>query len=199
VGKLIALDGEGKMLDQARPDQTGLVTVDAATGEIMPAAPQSLDDVVKRSTGGMEKSLKTSCDLATADGKDQVAQHLGFSPPENLKVNGGWYGRQFDLVAYTCRAVLSTKNKDGTTRANGMILVRTVLETAEGELVDSSSDYLYASLMEIISFCGQPSAANPIRVYIGKGGAADKLFRVFDKKQPSQVVEGENKPSRKKS
>lgn len=179
------------MSEENRPDQTGLVTVDQATGEIMPAQPTSLDDVVKRSTGGMERSLKTSCDLQTSAGKDQVAQHLGFSPPENLKVNGGWYGRQFDLVAYTCRAVLSTKNKDGTTRQNGMILVRTVLETADGELVDSSSDYLYASLMEIVSFCGQPSAANPIRVYIGKGGAADKLFRVFEKKQPQSSLTDE--------
>ena len=187
------------MSAETRSDQTGLVTVDQATGEIIPSQPTSLDDVVKRSTGGMEKSLKTSCDLSSSEGKDQVAQHLGFSPPENLKTNGGWYGRQFDLVAYTCRAVLSTKNKDGTIRASGMILVRTVLETAGGELVDSSSDYLYASLMEIISFCGQPSKENPIRVYIGKGGAADKLFRVFDKKQPAQVPNQEGKPSRKKS
>ena len=176
---------------------SSMAVVNTETGELMPPAPANLDDIVRRSTGGFAKSIKTSFDVSTQQGKMALAKHLNFQQPENQKQNEGWYGRPFNLVGYTCRGVLSTKNKDGTVRDQGIVLVHTVLEADDGSLVTSASDYVYNSLMEIVSLIGIPSVSKPIKVKIGKAGAADKIFLVFDNAssspEPMNVDHGRKK------
>lgn len=180
-------------------DQNGpMVVVNSETGEVMAPSPKSLDDVVKRSTGGLSKSIKTSFDVSTEQGKMKFARHLSFQQPENQKQNEGWYGRAFNLVGYTCRGVFSTKNKDGTSRDQGIVLVHTVLEADDGALVTSASDYVYSSLMEIVSLTGAPTVEKPLKIKIGKAGQADKIFLVFDDPVKSDSGQSLDGPKKKK-
>lgn len=140
--------------------------------------PMSLDEMVAQQTGVMTGEVKTNMCMDTPEGRSALLRHMQFSPPENEKINGGWYAREFNLVSYSCRATAAKRSPDGELYDRPRPLVRTVLEGDDGFMMVSSSPYVYQSLMQIISLRGQPSADNPIRVMLGRGGNADKLICV---------------------
>lgn len=146
-------------------------------------------------TGGVGRNLECTYDVSTEEGKETCMRHIQHNPDKNAKSNDGWYGKHFDLVAVTSRSVRVTKDPDGKQYSEPRVLTRTVMEAADGSLLVSSSDYVYESLLTIMAMAGVPSRDRPIRVYLGKGGNADKMFMAPKAanaspppKQPKQVA-----------
>lgn len=183
---------------------TGVARVPASTGDTTQAItaldPSATGTRIVARTGGSDMSrrvaerlgksdvpIDTSLDISTPEGRDLLSRCLEYQAPENAKVNEGWYGREFDLIGYVSREVVARHSPDGEVYADPRVLCRTILVASDGSMLVSSSDYLYESLSQIISFCGWPSLSNPIRVKLGKGGAADKLFRVYDSPSVSRT------------
>lgn len=148
----------------------------------------SVSDVAAKQIGRSNVPIETSIDTTDVRGKDQLSRHLEYQGDANQKVSEGWYGKEFLLVAYTARVVVATKSPDGEVYETPKQLVRTVMESEDGKMLASSSAYLYDSLKQIESFCGMPSITNAIPVKLGKGGAADRLFRVYDTAPDTSLV-----------
>jgi hypothetical protein len=164
------------MMDESRSEN--LTTMDPATGEIIQYRGATIDDLLVRDTGSATTDVRTSIDTSTPKGRCQLGKHVDFQNPQNQKVNEGWYGREFHMVAWSSRVVGTKKGFNGEQLAAARPLLRTVVECDNGSMFSSSSAWLLRSLMEIVDECGQPSDENPILVKLGKAGAADRLFRV---------------------
>ena len=175
------------------PEQRNdLAVIDQKTGELVQADGLSIADIVKQQTGGVSNEVVTSIDARTKEGAQRLDSHMEANPAKDHKQNEGWYGREFSLVHFTSRAVATTHDGNGNRLSAARPLVRTIIEDSDGNIMSSSSSWLFSSLMGIIKDrkrpsdweyeesnpTGYPSDNFPIRCKLVKAGASDKLQRV---------------------
>lgn len=147
------------------------------------AKPVSGFDAILQSNGVVPNREFRVCgyELSTQEGMRIRARHTGSQIPDGTKDT--WLNKPFDLVRATSWPVAAFTTPDGERLKEPKLLIRTVMETKEGDLIPSSSSWVYQSLQEIIESNGGVSPEKPIRMRLGKAGSADKLFDCqFDKK-----------------
>lgn len=155
---------------------------------------QSIDQMLTQRTGGSTGKVLCSYDANTAEGKMRLMRHVQADTPKGTK--DAWLNREFSMVGYTMRTVVCTKDATGATMENPKILIRSIMETAEGDLIPSASDYLAQDLRMIDQVHGGVSPDKPVLVMIRKGGAADRLIDV-QASRPTQV--GQLPPKKSKA
>jgi hypothetical protein len=152
-------------------NQTSLVPA-ASNGQPQQLQPVeselSFDSIMKSKGIAPNREFRVSYDLKTREGMLRKYRHQSLTGDENIKA--GWVNKVFSLVAVTswpCR----------TTREDGeeVMFIRSVMETADGELIPSGSSYLLQSLNEIVVMCGGIGDDKPVRVRIVKAGRTDML------------------------
>lgn len=175
------------MSDQTRTQAgTGIAVRD--DGEMVPVTTHlpaqagqpkmSLSDIARLETGRLSTDVEASYDTQTPEGADMLARHMESQAGEQDKVNDGWYGTERDIIGVTSWAVGRKNNKDGTRNEVPVPMVRTVIEASDGKIMASNSAYVYESLQQIFATAGRPSPKHPVRMRLGKGGGADKMFHV---------------------
>jgi hypothetical protein len=179
------------------PNQGELMRVDQETGELIPAdpPPTTIDDIVRRETGGLADQLIASFDLSTPEGQDRLASHQEFQGDPNRTAN--MLNVPFDLVAFTAKPVIVKKGADGAFLPEPRLAVRTVFEAADGQLFSSASSWLYQALRDILKGHGELSPDRPCKVVMRKAGLSYKLFRVRDGAPLLDAGPPENLPKKK--
>src|ERR1700688_4686319 len=113
-----------------------LVTIDPDTGEIY-EAPSSLDQIARKSTGGLTGLVKTSYDMTTENGRMNFDILRTSNPPADHKQNEGWYGRTFNLEGYVCSGYLGKRDKTGQMLRVPEARIRTAIRDTEGKIMTS--------------------------------------------------------------
>lgn len=162
------------MSEEVRQVQGQLVRM-TADGELIPQPEAtSFDQILIQAGGRPSREVRTTYDASTVEGKQMLLRHM-----QSVEVKGtkdAVMNVPFKLIGATSWPVRVTKDQNGDRLAEPKLLIRTVLETDQGELIPSSSAYVYESLQMIQDIFGKATPQNPIAVKIGKAGAADKLF-----------------------
>jgi hypothetical protein len=174
--------------DTSRSQMTrasGMTVVNPKTGELE-TLPTTLSDIARRDTGGMGTQIETSIDKTTKEGLIHLSRMLDADKPKNHIENDGWLGRPFKMISYTSKGVLAKKDTNGVVYDVPRPLIRTVVETDEGDFFITSSSYVYESIKQIAAIRGVPSEQNPILVKLMKGGQALKLIQVYD--EPAKKI-----------
>lgn len=163
---------------QNEANRSELMRVDQETGELVPAnpPPTTIDDIVRRETGGLADQLVTSFDMTTTEGQDRIGRHQEFQGDPNRTAN--MLNVPFDLVAFSAKPVIVRKGADGALLPEARLAVRTVFEAADGQLFSSASSWLYQALRDILKGHGELSPDRPCKVVMKKAGLSYKLFRV---------------------
>jgi hypothetical protein len=147
--------------------------------QLQPAPDQDdgdIDRMLSLRTGGAPSKVLTSYDASTPQGQQMVMRHVQADTPKGIK--DAWLNREFLLVAYTMRTVVAKRDANGEPLETPRTLIRSIMETSEGDLIPSASDYLAQDLRLIDQVHGGISSDKPVLVKIRKGGSADRLIDV---------------------
>jgi hypothetical protein len=170
----------------SQTQNTNLTVVDPDTGEVFEAlqpaitAADGLDNIAKKSTGGLTGMMKTSYDMKTEEGRKQFDTLRTSNPPADHKQNDGWYGTPFVLEGYVCSAYLGKRDKNGNLLEQPEARIRTAIRDTDGHIMTSSSPYLYESLMQAIASHKQDGGDKPLKLKLVKSGPTDQIQRVYD-------------------
>lgn len=162
------------MADEITVDSDGQIVVIDSKGEITPVKDEDLFGAVLKQQGVMGSTqVRASYDMQTEEGKAMLGRHMNSTEGKDVKAN--WLNKQFSLVGYTAKVVRALKDVDGNRMPEPKLLIRTIMETLEGDLIPSSSAYVYESLEIIRMAHPNLSIAHPVMVEIYKAGQADKV------------------------
>jgi hypothetical protein len=162
--------------NEIRTPEGQLVTL-TPEGEMIPVVQEETFDQILKARGGMpNREVRTTYSTETQEGKEMMLRHMQAEVAKGTK--DSFINKEVNIIGATSWPVQTFKSPDGKELPSPRKLIRTVLETDEGDLIPSSSAYVYESLQMIQSLYGPATPKNPIRVRLGKAGQADKLFSV---------------------
>jgi hypothetical protein len=133
-----------------------------------------IDDIIKKEIGAPVEACEASYDHTTPQGREMFLRHMQDDAGDDDKL--AIMNLEWTLVGFTLRAVAIKKNKHtGEVYDPPKIAIRSIMESAEGELIPSTSPWVANDLRRCRAVNGGISPANPCVVKIRKGGPSDRL------------------------
>ncbi len=141
-------------------------------GQLIPA--QSIDQMLARRVGGGSNQIVTCFNANNPVGQAAIMRHVQADIPKGTI--DSMLNVPFNLTGYTMRTVTCLKDANGERLAEPKVLIRSTMETDDGMLIASASDYLAQDLRMIHLNHPNMSAEHPIKVMVRKGGLAHRLI-----------------------
>jgi len=158
----------GVSLQHGLEDLATLPPYPPASGQIQTLADGGIDQHLANAGVRPQREFRTTYDERTEEGRVRRYRHQ----INRAETADDWINKEFFLVAVTSYLVRKNDEESG----EQVTLLRTCLETSQGVLIESYSDWLYQSLREIGQLRGWagPMELN-LRTCIEKRGRAHAL------------------------
>lgn len=129
-----------------------------------------IDEFLGASDMVAKRTFRTSYPLETNEGKVKCYRHR---TAKCETIDGDkWLNKEFLLVAFTSYMVKKNDEQTGEV----FKLLRTVIETSTGKMIESYSSYVFQSLNEIADLRGYPDfSKTPLRCCIEKRGRSHAI------------------------